>query len=357
MIFKKLELNNFRKIKSAKLELHKGINIFYGDNAAGKTSILEALWSFTGAKSFRGSKDTDLISFGSEKASVKLSFLDNEREQECIINIEKHREAILNDVEYGPASKIAGKINAIVFSPIDLNIIENGPAFRRKFLDTAICQLYPSYLDIYKKYLRAVEQRNKILKDIKYNPMLLEFLEDFENEISSFGAQIIDYREKFIEMLNKYLPNIYNSISLGKEKIEIFYETDASKQKEKFKEKLKLLRDEDIKNISTSIGPHRDDIDIKIDSISARYFGSQGQKRSAAIALKLSESEVIYEITGKKPVALLDDVMSELDTNRQNYILNHIKDWQVFITCCDKENFSSLKEGKIFEVKNGEIFS
>ena len=357
MIFKKLELNNFRKIKSAKIELHKGINIFYGDNAAGKTSILEALWCFTGAKSFRGSKDTDLISFKSKKASIKLDFFDNERDQECIINIEKRREAILNNVDYGPASKIAGKINAIVFSPIDLNIIENGPTFRRKFMDTAICQLYPVYIDSYKKYLRAVEQRNKILKDIKFNPMLEEFLDDFENEISEFGAEIIDYRKKFIEKLNSYLPKIYEGISFGKEKIEIFYETDAGETKEQFKENLKALRNEDIKNLSTSIGPHRDDIDIKIDGISARYFGSQGQKRSAAIALKLSESEVIYELTGKKPVALLDDVMSELDINRQNYILNHIKDWQVFITCCDKENFSSLKEGKIFEVKNGEILN
>lgn len=355
MIFKTLEINNFRKIKSAKLELHRGINIFYGDNAAGKTSILEALWCFTGAKSFRGSKDTDLISFGCQKSNIKLEFFDNERDQECIINIEKRREAVLNDIEYGPASKIAGKINAIVFSPNDLNIIENGPAYRRKFIDVAICQLYPAYIEIYKKYVRAVEQRNKILKDIKFNPMLEEFLDDFESEISKLGTEIILYRKKYIEKLNFYLPNIYKGISNGKENIEILYLSYTGNSEQEFKEKLRILRKDDIKNLSTSIGPHRDDIEIKIDNISARNFGSQGQKRSAAIALKLSESEVLYEVTGKKAVALLDDVMSELDINRQNYILNHIKDWQVFITCCDKENFNSLKEGKIFEVKNGEI--
>ncbi len=357
MIFKKIELLNFRNIEALEIEPCDGINVIYGQNAQGKTSVLEALWCFTGAKSFRGSKDSEMIRFGSEKSRIKLNFFDDNRDQECIIDIENKRTAILNDVEYPLASKIAGKIFSIVFSPNDLNIIKDGPSFRRKFLDTAIFQLYPKYIDLSKRYLRAVDQRNKILKEIKFNPNLQEFLIDFEEEIADCGAEIIGYRKRFTEDLKKYIPEIYNGISGGKEKIEVVYETTASEEKEEFKRLLKNSYNSDIQTLSTSVGPHRDDIDIKINGISARSFGSQGQKRSAALSLKLAESEVISEITGKKPVALLDDVMSELDPDRQNYILNHIYDWQVFITCCDPSNISGLKKGKIFEIENGSVKS
>ena len=353
MKFKKLEISNFRNIENLEIFPSDGINVIYGQNAQGKTSILEALWCFTGAKSFRGSKDTEMIRFGSEKSKIKLEFFDDERDQSCVIDIEKSRTAVLNDVPLGAASKIAGKIYSIVFSPNDLNIIKDGPSFRRKFLDTAIFQLYPKFIDISKRYLRAVDQRNKILKEIKFNPNLSEFLEDFESEIAELGSEIICYREKFVEHLKKFVPLIYNGISGGKEHIEVIYATTASKDKEEFKALLKDSFNADIQTLSTSVGPHRDDIDIKINGISARNFGSQGQKRSAALALKLAESEVISEITGKKPVALLDDVMSELDPDRQNYILNHICDWQVFITCCDPSNIAGLEKGKIFEIENG----
>ncbi len=357
MKFKKLEISNFRNIENLEIELSDEINVIYGQNAQGKTSILEALWCFTGAKSFRGSKDSEMICFGKESSKLKLHFFDDGRDQNCEINIEKSRTAVLNDVNYGSASKIAGKIYSIVFSPNDLNIIKDGPNFRRKFLDTAIFQLYPKYIDISRRYLRAVDQRNKILKEIKFNPNLSEFLEDFENEIVNFGAEIIEYRENFVKNLKEFLPSIYNGISGGKEKIDVIYETTASKSKQEFKNLLKNSLTSDLQTLSTSIGPHRDDIDIKINGISARSFGSQGQKRSAALALKLAESEVISKITGKKPVALLDDVMSELDPDRQNYILNHICDWQVFITCCDPSNIAGLKKGKIFEIENGSLKS
>ncbi len=353
MKFKKLEILNFRNIENLILEPCDGINVIYGSNAQGKTSILEALWCFSGAKSFRSSKDNELIKFGAEFSKLKLDFYDEQREQTAILNINKSRTAIINDVDYGFASKIAGKIYLIIFSPNDLNIIKDGPVFRRRFLDTAIFQLYPKYIDLSKRYLRALDQRNKILKEIKYNPNLQEFLIDFEEELVNCGTEIISYRKKYIEDLKKYLPSIYNGISGGKEKIDVIYETTASEKKEEFKNLLKNSLNSDINTFTTSVGPHRDDIDIKIDNISARNFGSQGQKRSAALSLKLAESEVISNITGKKAVALLDDVMSELDPIRQNYILNHICDWQVFITCCDPNNISGLKKGKIFEIENG----
>ena len=353
----KLTLENFRNIEFAEIIPDKGINVIYGSNAQGKTSLLEALWCFTGAKSFRGCKDGELIRFGAQNAKISLIFFDGGREQECVISVNKTRTAVLNGVEYSSASQIAGKIYAIVFSPNDLNIIKDGPVFRRRFLDSAIFQLYPAYIGISRRYLRALDQRNRLLKDIKYNPMNEEFIDVFEKELAVCGAAITGYRKRYIEMLEKHLREIYNGISGGKEEISAEYMATGGEKEEEFLEALKNCRRDDLQTFSTSVGPHRDDISININGISARSFGSQGQKRSAALAMKLAESAVINEVTGKNPIALLDDVMSELDNERQNYILNHIKDWQVFITCCDAANISGFEKGKIFEVKKGKIIS
>lgn len=355
MIFKSLKIKNFRNIVSENFNFDSGMNVIYGQNAQGKTNILESLWCFTGAKSFRGAKDSELVNFNSDFAELELDFFNETREQNCIIKINKSRSAVLNGVEYPHASALAGKINCIVFSPNDLNIVKDGPSCRRKFLDTAICQLYPAFIGISKRYIKALEQRNSILKNLKFNPNMEEFIEDFEKELAETGCSIIKYRKNLTENINKYLPEIYCGISNGKEEISVNYESTAGEILEEFLENLKNSRKNDMQSLSTSIGPHRDDIDIKINGISARSFGSQGQKRSAALALKLAESAVISEITGQTPVALLDDVMSELDISRQNYILNHIKDWQVFITCCDVANFENLKKGKIFEIENGKL--
>ena len=355
MTFKRLELQNFRNFENEVLEFCDGMNIIFGQNAQGKTNILESLWLFTGAKSFRGSKDSELKRFGCEKAKIKLYFYDDDREQDCVIEIEKSRTAILNGVEQGLASAIAGKLYAIIFSPNDLNIIKDGPQFRRKFMDTCLCQLYPKYISISRRYFKALDQRNSILKNLKFNPNMEEFIEDFEKELAITGSEIISYRKKYIEAINKYLPEIYCGLSEGKEEISAEYETTAGDSEEDFLNVLKASRKEDMQTLTTSIGPHRDDLNIKINGISARSFGSQGQKRSAALALKLSESAVINEITGKMPVALLDDVMSELDITRQNYILNHIKGRQVFLTCCDIANTQGLLDGKIFKIENGKL--
>lgn len=355
MIISKIKLTDFRNISSAEIEPDPGINVIYGQNAQGKTNLLEALWCFTGAKSFRGSKDSELVNFGAEKAKISIEFFDNGRDQECIIEIDKKRKASLNGVEYSSASQLAGKINAVVFSPQDLNIIKDGPIFRRKFLDLCICQIYPVYLGLLRRYSRALDQRNKILKDIKFNPSLEEFIVDFEKELAEIGCGIIEYRKNFISKLENYLPDIYKGISDGKEELTLSYETAAGGSADEFFHSLKVNRGNDIVNCSTSVGPHRDDLDIKVNGLSSRTYSSQGQKRSAAIALKLAESAVISELTGGSPITLLDDVMSELDKARQNYILNHIKDRQVFITCCDPSNIKGLGNGKVFYVENGEV--
>lgn len=355
MIIKKITLQDFRNIKNAEFEPCDGINVIYGQNAQGKTNLLEAIWCFTGAKSFRGSKDQELVNLSAEMAKIGLEFFDEQREQECVIDIDKRRKATLNGVEYRSAAEIAGKINAVVFSPLDINIVKDGPQHRRKFLDLSIGQLYPKYIELLRRYNRALDQRNRILKDIKYNPMLEDFLLDFENELCELGFEIVGYRKRHIEALKRYIPTIFDGISDGKEEISIEYDTTVGETKQEMSENLKIARSNDMYSLSTSVGPHRDDLKIEINGLSARTFGSQGQKRSAAISLKLAESAVMREITGKSPIALLDDVMSELDLSRQNYILNHIKDWQVFITCCDPNNIKGLKNGKVFLVENGTV--
>ena len=230
--------------------------------------------------------------------------------------------------------------------------MSDGPNVRRKFLDTAIGQLYPAYINILKNYIRAVTQRNKIIKDFKYDSTLSIMLDVYENEISQNGEKIVNFRKRYIEVINEFLGNVYDGISGGREKIETEY---ISSYRDDLSEKLKFARKEDMFSGVTSIGPHRDDLEFKINGISARNFASQGQKRSIALAVKLSEAEVIKKNVGECPVILLDDVMSELDPLRQDFILNHIKGMQSFLTCCDESNIKNLIAGKKFIIKNGRV--
>ncbi len=348
-----LSLKNFRNIKDLKLTFDKGMNVICGENAQGKTNIIEALWLFTGAKSFRNSKDSSFIKFGEEKGISQTEFIFAGINMEAKMEFGDKRTAFLNDKKLSSPSALAGNFNAIVFSPADLSLVTEGPSFRRRFLDVAIGQLYPNYIEILKNYTRAVTQRNQIIKDYRYDGSVAVMLDVFETEIVSSGAKIIEYREKYIEILNKYVPKIYKGLSGGREEIMSVYVTNCPAIM--LEERLKEKRKEDMFTSVTSVGPHRDDIEFKINGINARSYGSQGQKRSIALTLKLSQAEVIKEITGEYPICLLDDVMSELDVIRQNYILNHIKEWQSFITCCDPSNTERLKEGKIFTVKIGEV--
>ena len=348
-----LSLKNFRNIKEINLEFDKGMNVICGENAQGKTNIIESLWLFTGAKSFRNSKDASFIKFGEEKGLSETEFVFAGVNTQARMEFSEKRIAFLNEKKLSSPSLLAGNFNAIVFSPSDLSLITEGPSFRRKFLDIAIGQLYPNYIEILKNYMRAVTQRNQIIKDYRYDGSVSVMLDVFETEIVSSGKKIIDYREKYVEILNKYIPKIYNGLSGGREEITSVYVTNCPAIM--LEERLKEKRKEDMFTSVTSVGPNRDDLEFKINGIDARNFGSQGQKRSVALTLKLSQAEVIKEITGEYPICLLDDVMSELDVIRQNYILNHIKEWQSFITCCDPTNTERLKEGKIFTVKNGEV--
>lgn len=352
MKVKNLKIKNFRNISNLELDFDDEINVICGENAQGKTNIIEALWLFSGAKSFRNTKNTEFIKFKEKNAKIDVLYNIFGVENSASIIFEDKKTAILNNNKLKNTSSLAGKYNAIVFSPSDLYLVTDGPEGRRRFLDIAIGQLYPNYIEILRNYSRAIMQRNKIIKDYRYDKTLSVMLDVFEFEIAETGNKIIKYRQKYISILNKYVSNIYSGISCGKEKIEIFYE-----KKNEFlnKEILKNAREKDMFTTTTSVGPHRDDILFKINGIDARDFGSQGQKRSVALSLKLAGAEVIKEISGEYPICLLDDVMSELDEGRQNYILNHIRNWQSFITCCDTSNIKNLKKGKIIKIKNGEV--
>jgi len=352
MIVLNLECKNFRNLENVYIEPCENMNVICGENAQGKTNLIEAIWLFTGAKSFRSAKDNAFIKFDTEKAVCSLKFKSEGIEKNAKLEISDKRNAFFNENRLKSASALAGIFNAIVFSPIDLSIVSDGPSVRRKFIDTAIGQIYPAYIGILKNYIRAVTQRNQIIKDFKYDSTLSVMLDVFESEIAVNGKKIIDFRKRYLEILSEFLPSLYDGISKGKEILETKY---ICSKEENFEELLRTSRKEDMYSGVTSVGPHRDDIEFKINGISARSFGSQGQKRSVALALKLAEAEVIRKKTGECPVILLDDVMSELDKTRQNFVLNHIEGMQSFLTCCDENNIENLKSGKIFRIRNGGV--
>lgn len=357
-----LSANGFRNIENEKIEPCEGVNIICGDNAQGKTNMLEGIWLFTACRSFRGAKDAETVNFNSKKALLSLDFFGYGRDQTIDLEIEKGRKFALNGVSVKSPSKVMGEFLAVVFSPVHLSLVKDGPYERRRFLDIAISQLKPKYALALSQYNKAVAQRNILLKDIAYHGELYDMLDVWEERIAFYAGEVARQRLGYVNRLSSFCSEIYGGISSKKEKLELKYVQAGSafgenreELYESFKNLLFASRKNDILQGSTSIGPHRDDLEIRIDSLSARSYGSQGQQRSAALALKLAEAAVIRDFSGEQPVALLDDVMSELDESRQNYILNHIKDWQVFITCCDPSSVQNLKYGKSFLMKNGKI--
>ncbi len=352
MKIEKLRFSNFRNIESLEINPCENMNVICGENAQGKTNIIEGIWCFTGAKSFRGAKESELISFNKENAVLEADFESEKIKKSAKIVFGEKKQIYLNGKKLSNNISFVGNLNSIVFSPIDLRLVTDGPSIRRKFLDLSIGQLSPSYIEILKSYTRAVSQRNNIIKELKYDASLNIMLDIFEDEIVITAKKIIEQRKRYIEKINCYLPKIYFDISGGKENLSVDY---IYTNPDDIKEKLLLSRKDDMYTGVTSIGPHRDDLCFKINDIDARSFGSQGQKRSVALSLKLAEAEVLKKNVGESPICLMDDVMSELDPERQNFILNHIKDMQVFLTCCDPSNVKNLKAGKIFNVKNGSV--
>ena len=352
MIIESIELKNYRNYENLQLELSPGTNIFYGDNAQGKTNILESVYVCCTTKSHKGSKDKEMIRFGEDEAHIKLTV----RKQDVPYRIDMHlkknkaKGIAINGIPIRKASELFGIVNVVFFSPEDLNIIKNGPAERRRFLDLELCQLNKLYVHGLIQYNRVVTQRNKLLKELSFHPEYEETLDIWDLQLAQYGRQVIEYRTDFVKQLNEMIVGIHNQLSGGKEHLEIFYEPNV--EAEKLEDALAKNRDSDLRQRT-----HRDDISFIVNGIDIRRFGSQGQQRTAALSLKLAEIELVKYLVKDYPVLLLDDVLSELDGSRQEHLLAGIDHIQTMITCTGLEDFLSHRFpiDKIYKVVEGTV--
>ena len=356
MRIERIAFENFRNLCPGELIAAEGVNVIYGANAQGKTNLLEAMWLFTGSRSFRGAKESSLVMAGQEYARLEMDFFAEDRAQNAALLLQKGRQATLNGVKLKTGSALAGHFRAVVFSPAHLTLVKDGPEERRRFLDGAIGQLWPKYNALYAAYLRAVSQRNALLKDARFHTQLLDMLEVYDREIARKGARLVDYRLRYLARLSPYAEEIYAGIAGGKETLRLAYDgLPDGRNEEAQLAALKAARKEDLAAAVTSVGPHRDDLTLTVSGMDARQFASQGQQRSAVLALKLAEAAVLRDVAGEQPVALLDDVMSELDEARQDYLLRHIRGWQVFLTGCDGGIVRRMTTGAVFRMENGAL--
>ncbi len=358
MIIKSIELSNFRNYENLNISFDNGTNILYGDNAQGKTNILEAAYLSGTTKSHKGSKDKEMIRFDGKEAHVRTIIEKNEKEYQIDMHLRRSgsKGVAINKVPIKKASELFGILNIVFFSPEDLNIIKNGPSERRKFMDMELCQLDKIYMSDLKKYNKIVDQRNALLKEMNYNPQLQDTLPVWDMQLLEYGKKIIKKRKEFVDELNEIIHEIHYKISGEKENLVIKYEANIDDIF--FEDELLKCRKRDMKLCQTTVGPHRDDMLFSIDGIDIRKFGSQGQQRTSALSLKLSEITLVKKVINNTPVLLLDDVLSELDSNRQNYLLNSIKDIQTIITCTGLDEFvkNRFQIDKIFQVIDGKVY-
>jgi len=346
MIVKSLELNHFRNYESLNIAFDQGTNILYGNNAQGKTNILEAIFLSATTKSHKGSKDKDIVNFAKEEAHIRTYLEKEEVEIRVDMHLRKNKTKgiAIDGQKIKKAAELLGLLNVVFFSPEDLSIIKNGPSERRRFVDMELCQLDSFYIYNLNHYNKIVNQRNKLLKDMYFNPSLKETLNIWDSQLVSFGSKIIERRKLFVEQLNEIIFDIHKKLSGDKEELIIHYEPDVLI--ENYEKSLSSCQDRDIKLKQTTVGPHRDDFSFMVGDIDIRRFG-----------LKLSEIELVKKLTKDNPVLLLDDVLSELDSNRQNYLLSTIGDIQTIITCTGLDEFvnNRFEIDKVFKIENGSI--
>ena len=357
MVIQSIELQNYRNYPHLVVEFHPGINIFYGDNAQGKTNILEAIYLCGTNKSHRGSKDREIIAFGQDEAHIKMYTKRNSIENRIDMHLKKGKSKgiAINGVPIHKVSELFGMVNIVFFSPEDLQIIKNGPSERRKFIDLELCQLDKLYIYDLVNYNRSLQQRNRLLKEAVDKKEFLAMLEVWEAQLVKFGKPIIHRREKFIHQLNPILTAIHRNLTGEKEELIMVYDPDT--EPEQLELALCKNRDRELKQKTTMSGPHRDDIRFIINGIDIRTFGSQGQQRSAALSLKLAEIELVKQQIKDVPILLLDDVLSELDSNRQNYLLDSMQGIQTMITCTGLDDFINHRfhMDHIFHVVQGTV--
>ena len=359
MYIKEIELKDFRNYKELRTSFSKNVNIFLGNNAQGKTNLLEGIYLNAMAKSFKTTKDKELIRFGEEFCKIKTIafFDDDEHSTEIVINKEGKKGVKLDGVKINRTSELLERIFIIIFSPEDLKIVKDEPEKRRKFIDRELCQIKPGYYNDLNNYKRVLKQRNTYLKEDRIEISILDI---WDHELARYGSKVIARRNEFIKRINEISKEIHKNISGGKENLELNYEPNISFSSElesDFYEIISSTRNDDIRNRTTGRGPHKDDLKISADGIDLRKYGSQGQQRTAALSLKLSEIKLIEEEMGEKPILLLDDVLSELDNDRQNFLIHSLGGNQLFITTTDISGkvARQLPEGKVFKITSGQI--
>ena len=359
MIIKSLDVSGFRNYDRLSLTLHSGTDIFYGDNAQGKTNILEALYMCSTTKSHRGSKDREMIQFEKDESHLKMILNRKGLDYRVDMHLKKSRPKgiAINGTPIRRASELLGMAHVIFFSPEDLGIIKNGPAERRHFIDMELCQLNRVYTSDLSNYNKVLAQRNRLLKDLAYKPETIDTLQVWDMQMVHYGRRVISERRKFTEKLNQIIEQVHYDLTAGKEQIQIRYEPNVSE--EELETAVEAGREKDIRQKSTLTGPHRDDICFFINGTDVRKYGSQGQQRTAALSLKLSEIRLVEEVARDAPVLLLDDVLSELDSKRQSQLLDSITHIQTLITCTGLDDFVSdrFHMDKVFKVVNGTVVS
>ena len=366
MIVKTLELDFFRNYVHLEAAFDPRVNLIYGDNAQGKTNLLEAIAYLSSARSHRARYDKEMIQMGIDSAFLKgeVSSRDRDFTLEAKLFRGRGRQLFSNGVRLKTAGELAGILTTVLFCPEDLYLIREGGAARRKFLDGAICQLRPRYAQALAEYNRLYEHKTRILRDWPENPSLLQTLDDFNLRMAQTGAILIHYRAHFVKRLRDHAPAIHADFSGGRETMELRYET-VSTVDDPLKPPREILpmlldhqeshRQAELDSRQCLSGPHKDDLVVDVNGVSAKTYGSQGQTRTAALSLKLAQREIFQEETGEWPVLLLDDVLSELDAKRQSFVLNRIQGGQVFITCCEEEKLEGLEGGKAFHIQGGRL--
>ncbi len=371
MYITRIYADGFKNLKKVDLSPHEELNIFWGKNAQGKTNLIEAVWLCTGVRSFRSTKDSKMIDIDKDHMTIEVSFKDNFREQTVRYSMDKNnlkeKDLFLNGVKVKTPSKLFGQLDCVVFTPEDLDISKGSPENRRQFIDLCVSQIKNNYSGVCAKYDRIIEHRNALLKNIAYGKSSKDELEGWDTQLAQLGSYISLLRYNYTKKLASFASKLYSEISQGKEKLEInYYSTVFSKLEgrkdfagdlaREYLDVLKKNTDEDIRAGFTMKGIHRDDIITKINGLACRDYASQGQHRSTALVLKLSQAYILEQEKDDAPCILLDDVLSELDEFRQKFVLSKIKGMQVFITCCEKNiQFEKNQHGRLYNIEGGRI--
>ena len=357
MYVETLALRNFRNYEVLDIIFSDKINILYGDNAQGKTNILESIYLSATTRSHKRAKEKDIIRFGEEESHIRLNIKKRDVGHRIDVHLKKigNKGIAIDGIPIKKSTELFGLINIIIFSPEDLSVVKSSPGERRRFMDMEICQLSRIYYSNLSKYNKILDQRNNTLKQIAYRNGVEDVLDVWDDQLVDVGSSIIKERQNFINMLNEVIKEIHKNLTSEGEEIELKYEPNV--ESDNFADVLKEKRNIDIKNTTTMSGPHRDDFGIFINNVDVRKYGSQGQQRTAALSLKLAEIELVKKIINDNPILLLDDVMSELDSKRREALLNSIKDIQTIITCTGYDDFikQRINVDKIYKISNGKI--